>query len=159
MRSDSLAASMSNYLIQRLDADPRITLHYQCQITALHGEEKLEAVTVKNGVDGTDNKGATSAVFLMIGAAPFTEWLDDQIELDGSGFILTGQSGASQPSSPGQSSADQVEATGSKFQTSMPGVYAVGDVRAESVKRVASAVGEGSVVISDVHRYLSAQAE
>ena len=141
VRSDSLAASMSDYLVQRLEADSRITIEYHSKITALHGDSKLQAITVENSDEGSERQVATTTVFLMIGAAPFTDWLGGQVALDENGFIRTGQSDAGQ--------------SFSRFQTSVPGVYAIGDVRAESVKRVASAVGEGSVVIADVHRYLA----
>lgn len=143
VRSGSLAASMSGYLIQRLEADSRITIQYHSRIAALHGDTKLQAITVENSADGSAREAETTAVFLMIGAAPFTAWLDGQVSLDEKNFILTGRSDEGQSIS--------------RFQTSVPGVFAIGDVRAESVKRVASAVGEGSVVISDVHYYLAQQ--
>ena len=138
VRGPSLAASMSHYLSSRLEADPAITIDYGTEISALHGEHRLEAVTTRSVVDGTLRTSPVCAVFVMVGAAPNTGWLSGLIELDGHGFVLTG---------------DAIGA-GSPYATSHPGIFAVGDVRAGSVKRVASSVGEGSVVISKVWEYV-----
>jgi thioredoxin reductase (NADPH) len=139
VRGTSLAASMSNYLSSRLEADPAITIEYGAEVCALHGSGKLESVTIRTLADGTTREVAACAVFVMVGAAPNTEWLADLVELDDKGFVLTGD-----------------EAGGaSAYATSHPGVFAVGDVRAGSVKRVASSVGEGSVVISKVWDFLN----
>ncbi|GMN13237.1 FAD-dependent oxidoreductase [Altererythrobacter sp. MTPC7] len=137
VRGDSLAASMSSYLSQRLEADPRITIHYNTEVTALRGDDWLEGVTL-SGPDG-DRDMETSALFIMIGAAPNTQWLSELAEVDERGFVQTGENA-------GRSS---------QYETSCDGIYAVGDVRAGSVKRVASAVGEGSVVISEIWNYLA----
>nr|USU32326.1 FAD-dependent oxidoreductase [Methylobacterium sp. OTU13CASTA1] len=138
VRGPSLAASMSHYLSSRLEADPAITIDYGTEVSALHGEHRLEAVTTRSVVDGTLRTSPVCAVFVMVGAAPNTRWLSGLIELDGHGFVLTG---------------DAIGA-GSPYATSHPGIFAVGDVRAGSVKRVASSVGEGSVVISKVWEYV-----
>lgn len=138
VRGSSLAASMSRYLSSRLEADPAITIEYGSEISALHGDDRLEAVTIRSVVDGTVRTIHTCAVFVMVGAAPNTQWLSGLIELDDHGFVLTG---------------DAIGA-GSPYATSHPGIFAVGDVRAGSVKRVASSVGEGSVVISKVWDYV-----
>ena len=139
VRGPSLATSMSNYLSSRLDADPAITLSYSAEVVALHGDETLEAVTVRNAVDGSEQRIDTCALFVMVGAAPNTHWLSGLVALDDKGFILTGDAaGADSP-----------------YATSHPGIFAVGDVRAGSVKRVASSVGEGSVVISKVWDYVN----
>ena len=140
VRGASLAASMSDYLLGRLERDPRISIHYQSEVAGLHGGEVLEAVTINDKAADERRRIASRAVFVMVGAAPNTGWLADLAELDGKGFVLTGR---------------DVERN-SPFATSCPGLFAVGDVRAGSVKRVASAVGEGSVVISEVWRYLDA---
>lgn len=138
VRGPSLAASMSHYLSSRLEADPAITIDYGTEVSALHGEHRLEAVTTRSVVDGTLRTSPVCAVFVMVGAAPNTGWLSGLIELDGHGFVLTGDAiGAESP-----------------YATSRPGIFAVGDVRAGSVKRVASSVGEGSVVISKVWEYV-----
>jgi thioredoxin reductase (NADPH) len=137
VRGSSLAASMSSYLTSRLQADPGITIEYHSEVTALEGSEHLESVTIRNAKTGQSRKVATRALFVMVGAAPNTEWLSGLVKLDDKGFVVTG---LGPPASP--------------FATSYPGIFAVGDVRAGSVKRVASAVGEGSVVISKVWEHV-----
>ena len=137
VRGSSLAASMSSYLTSRLEADPGITIEYNSEVTALGGGEHLESVTIRNAETGQSRKLAARALFIMVGAAPNTEWLSGLVKLDDKGFVLTG---LGLPASP--------------FATSHPGIFAVGDVRAGSVKRVASAVGEGSVVISKVWEHV-----
>jgi thioredoxin reductase (NADPH) len=137
VRGQSLAASMSSYLADRLAQDTGITVHYQTQLAALHGNDALDGVTLQtaNGPQEIPAK----AVFVMVGAEPNTDWLAGSVMTDAKGFVCTGPvAGADTP-----------------HGTSRPGIYAVGDVRAGSVKRVASSVGEGSVVISEVWRYLN----
>jgi thioredoxin reductase (NADPH) len=140
VRGASLAASMSSYLSLRLEADPKITIEYGVQVTALHGVDRLESLTVLDTNTGVSRVVETRALFIMVGALPNTEWLSGLVELDDKGFVITG-SGAGLAASP--------------FATSLPGIFAVGDVRAGSVKRVASSVGEGSVVISRVWDYVN----
>jgi thioredoxin reductase (NADPH) len=142
VRGRTLASSMSNYLSSRLEADPAITIGYGDEVIALHGREKLEAVAIRNAVDGQVRTVRACALFIMVGAAPNTHWLSGLVALDEKGFILTGDAAG----------AD------SSYATSHPGIYAVGDVRSGSVKRVASAVGEGSVVISKVWEFLNCRA-
>lgn len=142
VRGGSLGASMSSYLVERLLRAERISVHYHSEISALEGERALEAVQVAERKAGTTRRIATRAVFVMVGAAPYTEWLGGRVALNDQGFVLTG------------SAAGRAEA--GPYATSCPGIYAVGDVRAGSVKRVAASVGEGSVVISDIWRYLNA---
>ena len=140
VRSASLAASMSNYLSSRLEADPAITIDYGAQVIAVHGNRRLDAVTIRrNGMDETID---ACAMFVMVGAVPNTAWLAGLIQLDDKGFVLTGSDASSR----------------SPYATSCPGIFAVGDVRAGSVKRVASSVGEGSVVISRVWDHVHAGA-
>src|SRR5689334_6596042 len=141
VRGSSLAASMSSYLTSRLEADPAITIEYNSEVTALEGGEDLESVTVRNTATGESQNVAARALFVMVGAAPNTEWLSGLVKLDDKGFVVTG---LGLPASP--------------FATSHPGIFAVGDVRAGSVKRVASAVGEGSVVISKVWEHVKQNA-
>ena len=136
VRGDSLATSMSDYLSSRLQADPGITIEYGAHVAALHGADRLEAVTIRDKAG--DRRVETCAMFVMVGAAPNTGWLAQLVALDDKGFVLTGaDAGAASP-----------------YATSRHGIYAVGDVRAGSVKRVASSVGEGSVVISKVWEYV-----
>ncbi|MFD0860041.1 FAD-dependent oxidoreductase [Roseovarius aquimarinus] len=138
IRGDSLAASMSDYLSSRLEATRNITLHRRSEVRALHGGEALEAVTAS--IDGEERHMEICGLFVMVGAAPNTGWLSDLVALDDKGFVQTG------------------EAAGQDFPyaTSCPGIFAVGDVRAGSVKRVASAVGEGSVVIGRIWDHVNA---
>jgi thioredoxin reductase (NADPH) len=143
VRGQSLAASMSSYLSSRLAADPRITIEYGSEVSALQGAEHLEALIIRGIKSGGTRTVATRALFIMVGAAPNTEWLSGLVNLDSKGFVITGS---------GEGSAT------SPFATSMPGIFAVGDVRAGSVKRVASSVGEGSVVISKVWEFVNAKA-
>ncbi len=135
VRGKSLAASMSQYLSSRLEADDRIKIHYETEATDLHGEDFLERVSIVR--HGEKQRIETPVLLIMVGAAPNTEWLSGFADLDDKGFVLCGDAvGADSP-----------------YATSHPGIYAVGDVRAGSVKRVASAVGEGSVVISQIWQY------
>jgi thioredoxin reductase (NADPH) len=140
VRGSSLAASMSSYLSNRLEADPRIIIQYGAEVSALHGTDHLESLTIRDVKSGSSRVVNTRALFVMVGAAPNSEWLSGLVKLDDKGFVITG-SGAEGASSP--------------FATSLPGVFAVGDVRAGSVKRVASSVGEGSVVISKVWEFVN----
>jgi thioredoxin reductase (NADPH) len=140
VRGKSLAASMSNYLSSRLEADPRITIEYGVEVSALQGTDHLEALTIRDTKTGATRVVDTRALFIMVGAAPNTEWLSGLVKLDKNGYVITGS---------GEDSA------ASPYATSLPGVFAVGDVRAGSVKRVASSVGEGSVVISRVWEFVN----
>lgn len=138
VRRDSLSDTMSDYLLQRLQSHPQITIHTRTEIAALHGEDELEEVTITDHTSGQEWTLKTRALFVMAGAAPNTGWLSGLITLDDKGFVMTG-----------------TEVGGrSAYETSCPGVFAVGDVRAGSVKRVASAVGEGSVVMSAVWEHV-----
>ncbi|MFC0633765.1 FAD-dependent oxidoreductase [Brevundimonas balnearis] len=140
VRGEGLAATMSRYLIERIDASSRITLHAHTEITALEGDPALERVTWRHRQTGESETKEIGNVFVMIGAQPNTGWLDGCLDLDAKGFIVCGD-----PASP--------------YSTSRPGVFAVGDVRSGSVKRVASAVGEGSVAVQAVHRFLDPVAD
>ncbi|MWV27675.1 FAD-dependent oxidoreductase [Aurantiacibacter rhizosphaerae] len=139
VRGDSLASTMSEYLSHRLENDSAVTIHYETEVSALHGESRLSGVTL-SGPDG-ETEVRTNGLFIMIGAEPNSGWLNDMAELDDRGFVKTG---------------DEVGAA-SQYETSTPGIYAIGDVRSGSVKRVASAVGEGSVVISAAWNHIAAQ--
>src|ERR1700736_1730572 len=140
VRGASLAASMSSYLSSRLDADPGITIEYGAEVSALHGAEHLEGVSIRDVKTGASRVVESRALFVMVGAAPNSEWLSGLVKLDDKGFGITG-SGEGPAASP--------------FATSQPGIFAVGDVRAGSVKRVASAVGEGSALISKVWEFVN----
>ncbi|GGX49639.1 thioredoxin reductase [Tateyamaria omphalii] len=139
VRGETLSSSMSDYLLQRLESHPRITIHLCTEVRALHGEDRLDAIAIHDRRGGQSWQLNTKALFIMVGAAPNTKWLSDLVELDDRGFVKTGQ--------------DVGAVTG--YETSRPGIFAVGDVRAGSVKRVASAVGEGSVVMSAVWAHIA----
>ena len=142
LRSGGLAATMSDYLIQRIEASPKITLHTNTEITALAGERLLEQVTWTDRSSGASETRPVSNLFVMIGAVPNTDWLGGCVPLDRGGFVVTGRDGDGM-------------ALPSPYATERPGLFAVGDVRAGSTKRVASGVGEGSVVVQAVHAYLA----
>jgi thioredoxin reductase (NADPH) len=149
VRGEGLAASMSDYLVSRIEASDRITLHTRTEVTALAGERHLERVTWRNRRTGDEETRPVSNLFLMLGAVPNTEWLRDcGVALDDKGFVRVGGGGEDDHPRWGGRAPHLLE-------TSRPGVFAVGDVRAGSVKRVASSVGEGSVVVSSVHQVLA----
>jgi thioredoxin reductase (NADPH) len=154
VRSGQLSDTMSRYLIQRITDNPAIELHYRTEIVGLDGDRQLQRVTWNDRTTGERSIHDIRHVFIMAGASPRTEWLQGCIALDDKGFILTGRdldgsTGMIAPSVWPLSRAPQM------LETSLPGVFAVGDVRAGNVKRVASAVGEGAISISLVHRALA----
>ena len=151
VRSAGLAATMSRYLIRRIENSPTITLRAQTEIVALEGDNHLNSVYWRNSQTGQTEKHDISHVFVMTGADPNTRWLDRCIALDSKGFIKTGLDLL-----PENLSAAGWPLTRPPYllETSLPGIFAVGDVRGGSIKRVASAVGEGSIAISFVHKAL-----
>ena len=151
VRSSGLAATMSRYLIRRIENSPTITLLPQTEIVDVEGGNHLESVSWRNNQTGLTEKHQISHIFVMTGADPNTRWLNGCIALDDKGFIKTGQD-----ISPENLSAAGWPLTRPPYllETSLPGVFAVGDVRGGSIKRVASAVGEGSIAISFVHKVL-----
>ncbi|MDJ0511983.1 MAG: FAD-dependent oxidoreductase [Methyloceanibacter sp.] len=136
VRGKGLADSMSRYLVERIDAAADITLHTSCQVTGIGGDSGLEWIEWLDSTKGVTVRQEAAGLFVMIGAEPNTDWLKGCVERDDKGFIITGAGGSS------------------PFLTSRAGIYAVGDARASSVKRIASAVGEGSVVVASVHKWL-----
>ena len=146
VRAKGLAATMSDYLVQRIEVSPHVTLLTETEVTGLDGGTMLERVAWTNRATAESVVKPIGNVFVMIGAVPNTNWLNGCLTLDPKGFVLTGP----------ETSPDNAAAHGgSPFGTSRPGVFAVGDVRSGSVKRVASGVGEGSVVVQAIHRYLN----
>ncbi|MEO1331073.1 MAG: FAD-dependent oxidoreductase [Pseudomonadota bacterium] len=143
IRRSSLVETMSEYLVTRLENDPRIVIHPHTEVVGLEGDRTLEALQLRDNASGATTRASAGGLFLMIGAAPLTDWLRGALRLDPKGFVVAGA----------EAGPDK-----SRFETSLAGVFAIGDLRSGSVKRVASAVGEGSVVISDVHGYLAEQA-
>jgi thioredoxin reductase (NADPH) len=144
-RGGDLGRGMSQYLVSRVEESPRLKVYLNAQVTELRGDDRLQEVTIVSQDSGA-HEFKVCGVFVMIGADPHTDWLRGVVTLDERGFIVTGRT----PEPP----ATLI----SPYQTSLPGVFAVGDVRSSSVKRVASAVGEGSVVVQAVHQYLSTAA-
>jgi len=149
VRGPGVAASMSRYLIDRIDATPNIEIHPHTQLTQLHGElpDGLTAVTWRNSRKVLEEQRPMRHVFLFVGADPETDWLNScGVALDSHGFVLTGNACSSV--APGVTS----------LESSVPGVFAVGDVRSGSVKRVGAAIGEGAAVVALIHRYLTVAA-
>lgn len=151
VRGDSLAARMSQYLIDEITATPNIDVRTSTQIAAAEGTGKLEALTLTDTKTGSTATMPAAALVVLIGAVPHTDWLPPEIGRDEHGFILTGSDlpGARNPAA---SSARPRPAY--PLETSLPGVFAAGDVRYSSVKRVASAVGEGSIATTQINQYL-----
>jgi thioredoxin reductase (NADPH) len=152
VRGDSLAKSMSDYLVQEIEATPGVRVRLQTDVAAARGERRLTELVLRDRAAGRDETVPAAALFVMIGATPHADWLPDQIVRDEHGFILTGRDLV------GPDRAATGQPVPFPLETSIPGVFAVGDVRAGSVKRVASAVGEGSVAIPQVHQHLLRQA-
>jgi thioredoxin reductase (NADPH) len=148
VRGPSLEATMSSYLIAQIGEIDNIEVHTCTQVVACKGSDHLERVTLTNSATGESREVDTEWMFVFIGAAPRTDWLPDHLLRDERGFVLTGPDLRGRP--PGWS----LDRDPYHLETSMPGVFAAGDVRAESVKRVASAVGDGAMAVTLVHRYL-----
>ncbi|MEO6997679.1 MAG: NAD(P)/FAD-dependent oxidoreductase, partial [Terracoccus sp.] len=140
VRGVGLSSTMSSYLSQRLNSDDRIKIHPGTEVVAVRGRTRLQELTLCDRVTGRRQERPADALFVMIGAVPDTAWLADLVETDHAGFVLTGC---------------DATAAAAPFESSQRGVFVVGDLRAQSVRRVASAVGEGSVVISSVHAHLN----
>jgi thioredoxin reductase (NADPH) len=151
IRKGKLADTMSRYLIQRIEENPGIEMHYNTEIVALDGDTQLERVTWLDKDSGEKSTHDIRHVFIMAGASPRTEWLQGCLAMDNKGFVLTGRD--LDPLM--QSFHWPLQRVPQMLETSLPGVFAVGDVRSGNVKRVASAVGEGSIAISLVHRVLA----
>jgi thioredoxin reductase (NADPH) len=151
VRGAGLEASMSRYLIERIGAMPNVTLHTGTEITALEGDrtDGLAAVIFKDRASGAVQRRALRHLFLFVGADPNADWLHGNAVVDAKGFVLTGHACAQASSLTGRAVLP--------LETSFPGVFAIGDVRAGSVKRVAAAVGEGAAVVAQIHTALAFQ--
>lgn len=147
IRRDGLAETMSRYLVDRIEGDPRITVRPRTQVTGVHGDDVLRAVDVLDG-DGNTTTEECAGIFCFIGAAASTDWLPPEVRLDPAGFVLTDRD------LPGDRPGAQAPGL-LPFESSVPGVFAVGDVRHGSTKRVAAAVGEGASAIRSAHQYLA----
>jgi thioredoxin reductase (NADPH) len=138
---------MSSYLVRRIEQTPNIELRCDTSIQAMSGDDQLSAIRIRNSRTDEEQSVEVAAVFSFIGAVPRTDWLPPEIERDAKGFVRTGAELAQSPYWTPRRPPFLLE-------TSRPGVFAAGDVRSGSVKRVASAVGEGAMAVTLVHRYL-----
>jgi thioredoxin reductase (NADPH) len=152
VRGDNLGTSMSNYLVKEIDASPRVHVRRHAEVAAARGDYRLTQLVLRDRSTGRDETVPAAALFVMIGATPHADWLPDDVVRDQHGFILTGSD------LPNEDQAEAGQPVPLSLETSLPGVFAVGDVRAGSVQRVASAVGEGSVAVPQVHQHMQRQA-
>ncbi len=152
VRGPSLAADMSQYLLEAIAAVPNIDVQTRTEVTGAGGRGRLEWLDLRDTAHGERQRVGAAALFILIGARPRTEWLPRSIARDGAGYLLTG---ADVLADENGSAAWPLERMPMSFETSVPGVFAVGDVRHGSTKRVASAVGEGAVVVPQVHEWLA----
>lgn len=150
VRGESLGASMSRYLVDRIEATANIEVRFNTQIRACHGEDRLERLELWNSKTGATDSVRTNYLFVFLGAAPCTEWLKEVVACDASGFILTGPDLTTE-----HLRHWPLERSPYLLETNVPGVFASGDARRDSVKRVASAVGEGSVAVYFMHQVLA----
>jgi thioredoxin reductase (NADPH) len=151
VRAASLVGTMSTYLVERITAAPNIAVRYRCQVVAGRGDGHLEAITLADRDAGGTEEVPSSWLFVFIGASPRTEWLGPDVVRDDKGFVVTGQDLLR----PGWAQRWPLARAPFALETSVPGVFAAGDVRLDSMKRVASAVGEGAMSTYLVHRYLA----
>jgi len=154
IRGDDLGKSMSRYLVERLARLDNVTLHTFSTVQALKGDDRLVSVTLRTESTGEDVIIPACALFIFIGAVPHSDWLSNCVELDRAGFVVTGPALSS--ASLANDAWRSLRRSPHFLETSIPGVFAVGDVRSASVKRVASAVGEGAMAVSFVHAHLGA---
>ena len=152
VRGDSLAKSMSQYLIDQIEDTDNIEVLTHTSVTEVKGETNLEALTIKNALTGEITTLPATYLFIFIGAMPRTEWLDGSLARDDKGFLLAGPD---LPLKNGRPRGWTLERDPYLLETNIPGIFAVGDVRYGSIKRVASGVGEGSICVQFVHRYLA----
>jgi thioredoxin reductase (NADPH) len=152
VRGDSLAKSMSTYLIGPIESAPNIAVRYRTEVVDGAGDEQLRTITLADRANGTVEQVAAAALFIMIGGDPHTQWLDRQLARDPQGYLVTGRDVLDQPGVTWECDRDPLP-----LETSIPGVFAAGDVRQDSIKRVASAVGDGATVVRLVHQHLRAR--
>nr|WP_227463108.1 MULTISPECIES: cyclic nucleotide-binding domain-containing thioredoxin-disulfide reductase [unclassified Nocardia] len=150
IRGGDLGKSMSRYLVDQIERHPRVTVHRNTEIREVHGEKYLDEIVVENNHTGARDTLRVRALFVFIGAVPHTGWLADTIALDDHGFVLTGMDAVRARADGNQWIGDRPSRT---LETSLPGLFAAGDVRSDSVKRVASAVGEGPMAVRQIHEY------
>lgn len=146
VRGSSLAETASEYLLTQLDGTPNLTVHLDTEVIEAGDERRLSTITLRNRKTGDVMTTPATGLFIMIGAVPRTDWLPSEIARDAQGFVLTGDDGPR---------VDEPDRLRLPFETTLPGVFALGDVRSGSVKRIAAAVGDGSAAVQQVHRYLT----
>ena len=151
VRRDSLAETMSSYLVDRIEASPNIEVRCGTEVVGARGDGHLESLTLLDRDTGAREDVDASWLFAFIGASPRTDWLGDGVVRNDLGFVVTGQE-LLRPAGP---PAGRCRRSPYALETSVPGVFAAGDVRLDSMKRVASAVGEGAMAVYLVHRYLA----
>ena len=151
VRGSSLAKSMSQYLIDQIEDQPNIDVMTYTTVTEVHGDDRLEAVTLENRETGATKTVPAAALFLFIGAVPHTDLINDVVRCNNAGFILTGPDLAEDGRRPKGWTLNRDPYL---LETSVPGIFAAGDVRHGAVRRVASAVGQGAIAVSFVHQYL-----
>jgi thioredoxin reductase (NADPH) len=149
IRDDSLTATMSKYLIDNLEANPAVSVRGHAQVVSASGETHLESLVLRDRETQEEEKVDAGAIFIFIGQTAHTEWLEGLVQLDERGFILTGED-------LGPLKGWSVERDPLPLESSVPGIFAAGDVRHGSIKRVAGAVGEGATAIRFVHTHLAA---
>jgi thioredoxin reductase (NADPH) len=154
VRGDALAEGMSTYLLQELQRADNVTVRLHTEVTEVHGAGRLEALTIRDRVAKVTETLPVAALFIMIGAEPHTDWLAGTLQRDDRGFLLTGRDLLRDGRPPLGWPLDRPPLL---LESSLPGVFAAGDIRHGSVKRVASAVGEGATAIQLVHEYLREQ--
>ena len=151
VRGSTLRTSMSSYLVDHIDATPNVRVRTGTTVVEAHGTDHLEGLTLLDAATGEKESVDTSWLFIFIGAAPRTDWLDESVQRDEHGFVFAGPDLLVDGRRPSGWTLDRDPY---HLETSVPGVFVAGDVRADSVKRVASAVGEGAMAVMLVHRYL-----
>jgi thioredoxin reductase (NADPH) len=152
VRGTSLASTMSHYLIEQIEKTPNIEVWTQTTVVEVQGDTRLTGITVKCEPSGTRKELPAASLFIFIGAQPSTDWLGNLIERDERGFILSGPDLLRDGKRPASWTLDRDPGL---LETNVPGIFVVGDVRHGSVKRVASGVGEGAVVVQFMHQYLA----
>jgi len=146
VRGSALRDSASDYLVTQIEDLPNVTVLFDSEVVDASDDQRLRSISVRNRKTGKTEERAVSGLFVMIGAVPRTDWLPSSISRDERGYVVTGADGPE---------AAKAERARFPFETTMPGVFALGDVRAGSVKRIAAAVGEGSAAVAQVHRYMA----
>jgi len=152
VRGASLSSTMSQYLIDQINKTANIQVQTRSQVVEVHGDAHLEAISIRGGDNGQATTVPTNLLSIFIGAEPNTDWLTGVVERDERGFILTGADLVRDGKRP---AGWQLERNPYWVESSVPGIFAAGDVRHGSVKRVASGVGEGSIAVQFTHQYLS----